>query len=158
MNEYRITKYNPVFRDEMGAYTKNEWILAKQIGESFDGVVLTHDEYKRVEQAYIIAALAFLNEGGVTSLRVEGLENTRGWQLSFAEGSVLILEQVGDIIGRLLREEIWCRLQGVGGFVHVGWDYYMFVGVPRACPAAEAQAVKLGLFVEEFPSPYHEED
>ncbi|MGA2420722.1 MAG: hypothetical protein ABSG69_11605, partial [Candidatus Acidiferrum sp.] len=121
MNEYRITKYNPALRDERGAYTKNEWISYKQIGESFDGVILTHNEYKRVAQAYVTAAFAFLKEGGVTSFRVEGLE-IRSTQLSFAEGSVLTLEQVGDIIDGLLREEFWCRLQGAGGFVHIGWD------------------------------------
>jgi hypothetical protein len=157
MNEYRITKYNPALRDERGAYTKNEWISYKQIGESFDGVILTHNEYKRVAQAYVTAAFAFLKEGGVTSFRVEGLE-IRSTQLSFAEGSVLTLEQVGDIIDGLLREEFWCRLQGAGGFVHIGWDHYMFVGVPHACPSAEARAVELGLFVEEFRSPYHGED
>lgn len=158
MNEYRVTKYNPAFRDPRGAFTKNEWISVKQIGQSFDGVVLTHAEYKRVEQAYISAALALLSEAGLTSLRVEGLHNARGEQLPFSEGSVLPLSQVGDVIGRLLREEFWCRLQGVDGFVHIGWDYYMYVGVPHPCPAAEAQAVELGLYVEEFGSPYHEED
>jgi len=47
-----------------------------------------------------------------------------------------------------------CRLEGADAFVHVGWDYYMYVGVPRPCPAACRQANDLGLYVEDFASPY----
>jgi hypothetical protein len=55
-----------------------------------------------------------------------------------------------------LREEFCCRLQNAAGFVHFGWDYYMYIGVPHPCPTAEALALNLGLFVEELDSPYNE--
>ena len=154
MIKYRIIKYNPAFRDATGAFRRDEWISAGDIGESFAGVTLTRAEYERVEHAYVSTALAFLRESGLTSLRVEGLENTRGLQLTFAEGTVLPLEEMGDVIARNLREEFCCRLESDTGFIHVGWYYYMYVGVPNPCPAAEAQAVALGLYVEEFTSPY----
>jgi hypothetical protein len=48
------------------------------------------------------------------------------------------------------------RLEAAGGFVHVGWDCYMYVGVRRPCPSAEAEAHRFGLFVEPFLSPYSE--
>ena len=32
----------------------------------------------------------------------------------------------------------------------------MYVGVPHPCPAAEARAAELGLYVEEFASPIRE--
>src|SRR5690348_8693669 len=124
VNEYRVTKYNPAFRNSADAYTRDEWIMFKDVGESFGGVVLTLEEYKRVEDAYVRAALAFMSEAGLSSLTVNSLEN-RGRRLSVQEGSVLPLEQVGDVIRRVLREEFWCRLEGLGGFVHLGWDYYM---------------------------------
>jgi hypothetical protein len=157
MKEYRVTKYNPAFRDSTGAYTRDEWISVKDIGRSFAGVVLTREEYDRVERAYVSAALTFLREGGVTSLTVSGLENTQRRRLEFQEGTLLPLDQVGDVIKRVLREEFWCRLQGVDGFVHIGWDFYMYVGVPCPCPEALAQAAELGLYVEEFSSPYNDE-
>jgi hypothetical protein len=153
VNEYRVTKYNPAFRGPAGVFTGDEWTSIKDVGRSFAGVMLTREEYERVEHAYVSAALAFLDEAGLTSLRVEGLENTRGQHLAFGEGTVLSLEQVGDIIGRVQREEFWCRLEGVGGFLHFGWDYYMYVGVPNPCPTAQVRAVELGLYVEEFGSP-----
>jgi hypothetical protein len=154
MIEYRVTKYNPALRDASGAYTADEWILFEQIGSAFGGVVLTEAEYLRVEQSYIDSAIAFLREGGLSSLTVEGMENHKKLALEFGEGSVLSLEQIGDVIRRMLREELWCRLESDKGFVHIGWDYYMFIGVPHRCPKAELLAEGLGLYAERISSPY----
>lgn len=154
MLEYRVTKYNPALRDARGAFTRDEWICFRDIGESFAGVTLTREEYERAEHAYVNVALAFLSESGVDSLTIEGLENSRKTQLRISNGSVLPLDQIGDVIARVLREEFWCRLVGVGAFLHIGWDYYMYIGVLIPCPAAQALAASLRLFVEEFESPY----
>jgi hypothetical protein len=56
-----------------------------QIGQSFGGVTLTEQQYKRVEP-YVNAALAFLGEGGLTAVKVEGLENSRRQLLTFHDG------------------------------------------------------------------------
>ena len=118
------------------------------------GKVLTEGEYLRVEQAYIDSATAFLREGGIDSLTVEGIENHKGLTLEFGEGSSLSLEAIADVIRQMLREELWCRLENEGGFVHIGWDYYMYIGVPRRCPKAELLAEGMGLYAELFSSPY----
>ncbi len=157
MFEFRVTKYDPAHRDRRGAYTRDEWTAASDIGSVFGGVVLTAAEYQPVEDAYATAAVAYLREAGVGSLSVAGLENHAGVPLPFAEGSALGLAEVGGVIRQLLRGEFWCRLEGAGAFVHVGYDYYMYVGVPVACPSAEALARRLGLFPEPFQSPYREE-
>jgi hypothetical protein len=158
VNEYRVTKYDPAFRDQSGAYTKVEWTLFKQIGQTFSGVLLTSDEYGRVEEAYIQAAMSFLSESGLLSMRVAGLENPQKQTLDFQNNSVLSLDRIGEIIRRILRDEFWCRLEGSDGFIHFGWDYYMYIGVPHPCPAARARAAELGLYVEEFASPYVEDE
>jgi hypothetical protein len=67
-------------------------------------------------------------------MRVAGLENPRTQPLDFNNDSVLPLDRIGEIIRRILREEFWCRLEGSKGFVHFGWDYYMYIGVPIAAP------------------------
>lgn len=157
MNEYRVTKYNPAFRDRSGAYTKIEWTVFSQIGQTFSGVLFTSDAYERVEEAYVQAALSFLRESVLLSMSVEGLENSRKLPLDFQNGSILTLDRIGEIIRRILREEFWCRLEGSDGFVHFGWDFYMYMGVPRPCPIARAEAADLGLYVEEFASPYVED-
>ena len=154
MNEYRVTKYNPAFRDSAGAYTRDEWTSFGDIGRSFDGVELTQGEYERVEDAYVAAAVAFQREAGVARLVVRGMENTGGPRIPFGEGDELSIEQLPEVLRGVLREAFWCRLEGADAFVHVGWDFYMYLGVPRPCPAARRQAEELGLYVEEFASPY----
>jgi hypothetical protein len=155
--EFRVTKYNPAHRDASGAYTRDEWTSVGDIGRAFAGVVLTETEYQRVEDAYVEAALAFLREAGVMSLVVAGLENPARLPLPFADGTVLGLPDVAVVIRRVLREDFWCRLEGADALVHIGWDYYMYVGVPLSCPGAEAWVRQLGLFVEPFLSPYREQ-
>ncbi len=154
--EFRVTKYDPAHRDATGEYTRDEWTSVEDIDQTFGGVVLTKAEYERAEDAYATAAVAFLREAEVPSLAVTGLENAKGVPLPITEGSLIGLAGIDEMVRRLLREEFWCRLEGVGAFVHVGWDYYMYVGVPRPCPSAAALAGQLGLFVEQFRSPYRE--
>lgn len=158
VKEYRVTKYDPALRGPNGEYMGDDWIMFSQIGQSFSGVVLTEQEYKRVENAYVKVALAFLSESGIPALRVVGLQNSRKHQLEFADGSLLTSERLSDAFGRILRNEFWCRFQAEDGFVHFGWDYYMYIGVSRRCPAAEQTASELGLHVEEFTSPHHAEE
>jgi hypothetical protein len=155
--EFRVTKFDPAHRDRCGAYTRDEWTSVSDIGRVFAGVVLTEAEYWRVEDAYATAAVTFLREAGVPSLAVAGLENHAAVPLPFAEGSPLGLGEVDDVVRRVLREEFWCRLEGAEAFVHLGYDYNMYVGVPRRCPGAEALVLQLGLFVEPFRSPYNEQ-
>lgn len=40
-------------------------------------------------------------------------------------------------------------------YVHFGHDYYMFIGSSTSCPLALKNIEKMGLFVEDFESPYH---
>jgi hypothetical protein len=153
--EYRITKYDPALRESSGAFIGDEWTSMGDIGRSFGGVVLTHAEYLRVENAYITALVAFLSEAGVQALTVAGLENCGGAPRAFDDGSLVPLEEAAEVIRRVLREEFWCRLEAPEAFVHLGYDYNMYVGVPQTCPEAEQLAKQLGLFVEPFRSPYH---
>jgi hypothetical protein len=155
--EFRVTKYDPAHRDRHGVYTRDEWTSVSDIGRAFGGVVLTEVEYRRVEDAYATATVAFLREAEVPSLAVAGLENHAALALPFAEGLSLRLSEIGEVVRRVLREEFWCRLEGTGAFVHIGWDYYIYVGVPSPCPGALALARQLSLFVEPFRSPYSEQ-
>lgn len=132
--------------------------MFSQIGQTFSGVVLTSDEYERVEEAYIQLAMSFLRESGLLSMRVAGLENSRQRPVDLQNDSVLTLDRIGETIRLILREKFWCRLEGSDGFLHFGWDYYMYVGVPHLCPTARAKAAELGLYVEEFASPYVEDE
>jgi hypothetical protein len=156
MIEYRVTKYPPALRDAGGSYTRSEWTSFSDIGSMFNGSQLSEAEYLQVENAYINSALEFLRESGVSSLVIRMLENHRGAVLTVSEGSNISLEQVKNTLSRVLREEFWCKFEGPSSFIHVGYDYYMYVGVPAPCAKAEQLASSLGLFVEPFQSPYRD--
>ena len=157
--ECRITKYNPKFRAPNGTYTRREWTAYGDIGRSYDGVKLTHEEYLRVEDAYLDSAIAFLREAQILRLFVRGLENACDNPISIREGEQLTIDQIRIALRHVLREECWCRFEADNGYIHVGWDYYLYLGVPRHCRIARGIAEEKGLFVEEeFQSPYRNQE
>ncbi|MFP7723608.1 hypothetical protein [Lysobacter sp. A3-1-A15] len=157
MFEFRVTKYDPKFRSVEGSYARDDWTSVSDVGKSFEGKVLAREEYDRTENAYLAAAEAFLVEAGVQTVFVRGLEDPDGCFPQYREGAALPPQQIAPLLSLLLREQLWCRLEAPDAFVHIGHDYYMYVGVPRPCLFAQRQATGLGLFVELFRSPYHPE-
>jgi len=152
--QYRITKYDPAYRDAAGHYTLDEWYLHSQIGEVFGGVTLTEKEYLQVESAYVTAALHFHDEAGQPNVFAVGVEDHKNLGAPM-EGALIPRELLPEICRAMLREEYWCRIEGGDFFIHFGWDYYMYVGASTPCPASLAQAQDLHLFPEPLISPYH---
>jgi hypothetical protein len=148
--QFRVTKYDPRFREQSGAYTRDDWTSVSDVGKSFGGVTLTAGDYKRVENAYASAVLAMLAEVGVEHLTVCGVEQDGDARAPFNENAVLPLARIADVARSVLREEYWCRLESPQAFVHFGYDYYMYVGLPEVPSRALAQARQLDLFVEEL--------
>ena len=70
-HQWRITKYNPAFRDENGYYTIiEEWTCPSQIGQTINGNEFTLAEYLRIEAAYVDTVIQFLNASNLRSLRI----------------------------------------------------------------------------------------
>jgi hypothetical protein len=153
MNEYRITKYDPRHRDLSGAYLRDEWTSYSDVGRR-----VPLEEYLATEDRYVETAVAFLRAAGVTSLEARGVENHRGAAAAPAEGAILAPPEWAIAFRSVLREKWWCRFESDAGFVHFGYDYYMYVGVSRREVVAEHAALSRGLFVEPFASPYHPGD
>ena len=155
--QYRVTKYNPANRNLKGIYRADEWTSCGDIGHVFAGVELTPDGYQKVEDAYVAAALEFLKESGCQSLHIVGLENSRGYSefgLDLMDGTSLALPDIDRVVRLNLQEKIWCKLEDAGIFIHFGYDYYMYLGVPSPSVDAARFAQSLGLFVEMYASPY----
>lgn len=155
-HQFRVTKYNPVHRTDNGSFMLEDWTSSADIGRSFNGVVLTEAGYKAVENAYIDTALAFLREARVSQLVVVGLENHDEAAVVPSEGKVLALNEIPSVLSSILRELYWCKLESQQAYIHVGYDFYMYVGVPVVCSAAVALAKRSSLYVESFLSPYLE--
>jgi hypothetical protein len=168
MNSWRVTKYDPAFRDARGAYLKGEWTSFSDVGKSFDGVVLTFEEYRKIEDAYVSTALSFISEAGLDALTVTYLESHRVSQarpedvrgIAFdpklaRAGMSLSCEGIDDVWRLVLRELLWCKLESESGFyIHFGYDYYMYIGSPVPSENAVAYGRQRGLFIEEMASPY----
>ena len=153
--EFRVTKYDPKFRAPSGAYTREEWTSVGDVGRTYGGVAFTREDYERTEGAYLRAAKAFLDEASVGALVIRGLEDRDARYPEFSEGAVLPVKEIQTLLALVLREKLWCRLEAPDTFVHIGYDFYMYIGVPGPCPFAQRMAVSLGLFVEPFRSPYN---
>ena len=157
MEQFRVTKYDPRFRKRSGAYDRDEWTSVSDIGSCFGNVTLTASEYVSTENAYVEAALFFLEESGVAQLEIAGFENHTQYStsaLSFKDGYLCSQLEIAELVRLNLREVIWCRLEARDAFLHFGYDYYMYVGVPNPSTAACERTERRGLFVEPFESPY----
>lgn len=160
--QYRITKYNPALRDANGAFMGDDWTARSDVGRAFGGVVLTMAAYQLVEDAYVFAVDSLLRAARVDSLQLCGLENrgleTRGTGKlpNFVKpGADLNVAQCAEFARLALREQVWGKLVAPGrAFVHFGYDYYMYIGLPVKCAGALAAVQQRGLFVEPFRSPY----
>jgi hypothetical protein len=167
--QWRVTKYNPDFRDENGYYTLiEEWTCPSEIGETINGNEFTLDEYLQVEVAYINSVITFIEESSINSLRILQLEcdiseddktsplyEKEFEELILKEDSMVNKNEIRLICKMVLRNFLWCKLYSKDNFfIHFGWDYYMFIGSNVNCLSAIEFATNNGLYVEQCTSPY----
>ena len=154
---YRVTKYDPKLRDERGRW--DDWISMSDIGKTFRGRILTLDDYLDVEAKYLTALASFMAEAGVEHLQARAVEK-HGDHPAPSEGQRMSLTEAIEVVREILREQIWCRLEAPdNAYIHVGYDYYVYVGSDRSVETSVLLAKRLGLFVDrDFPSPHHPED
>lgn len=146
---YRVCKYDPAKRDAGGGYKAPDWTSFEQVG-----TIVSMADYLIVEQRYCDAALALLSPFDL-HLVVKDLAGPWGKSdIVITSGQSVGMSELSGVLRELLRGRYWCRLEAAEAFIHVGWDFYMYIGVPidldRARPLVEA----VGLFCEEFESPY----
>lgn len=149
---WRVSRYDPGRRDVRGAYQGNTWTSVSDVGNRFGDDELTLDTYLEVEDGYIDAFLAFAEESDVDRVEVRALEQGTGIQ----EGEMLSITDAREIVRRMLREDVICRLEEPHArfALHVGFDLYMYVGSERPCVSAVQRAKAAGLFVDDdYPSP-----
>ena len=68
--KYRVSKYDPQYRDASGSYQKEEWTFFAQLGTRVAGRVLALREYQRVEKNYLDTIREMLKEARVVGARV----------------------------------------------------------------------------------------
>lgn len=157
--QYRVTKYNPQYRDERsGGYLLDEWTSICDIGKVFNGEVVTKEEYDFVEDAYVKSVLSFMDDMDIQALKLISLENTRNYKddrLTIEDNKFYNKAEIEILTRLILRGEIWTKLIHDNMFVHFGYDYYMYIGVNKMPSEALDISAGLGLFPENFSSPYN---
>jgi len=155
MKQFRITKYNPVNRNDKGYYMLDEWTDFSDIGEMFNGIELTMANYLKYEKAYIITAVSIMKRCNINFLTVKNLEK-RFRRQKIKESQEIPIEYVKIVLKDILRNKVWCRLESENAFIHIGFDFYMYLGCNLSKQEAQNIATENGLFCEEFLSPYYE--
>lgn len=165
--KYRITKYNPSYRNREGVYIHDDWSSISEIGKVFNNNSLSFESYKTCEDAYVKAINLIIDTNKITNLQVEGFE--KGYIIGYPDmkecdiqvffnkvkNGICIGKQEIELISRLtLREMMWCKLTNEQLYVHFGYDYYMYVGSVKELTNEVNMIQDHGLFVEKFASPY----
>jgi hypothetical protein len=154
----RVTKYNPLFRNEQGHYLPDEWTAISDVGSTFAGQHLHLDEYLAVEARYVQAVQLFL----AGSVHV-GLECVEIHWLGDTDDSLQAVYQrvengvrtfpvsdLGALVALALRECLWFRLvdDTRTKAVEFGYDYYMYLGFEVPDPECFQRIEQLPLFIE----------
>lgn len=163
---YRITKYNPQDRNELGYYQKEDWIGIDDIGKTFGKKKLTLQSYLQVEEAYAQAIIYIMDYLKLESLTLKNFTKLKlthpllNQEMLSVYNNTINDEQIDKIKASLLtklllREEIAGIFESKEMFVHFGYDYYMYIGSSKELPKDLRNKIEnLGLFVEDFESPY----
>lgn len=165
--KYPIIKYNPIYRNNVGNYTKAEWIGYSDIGKKFNRIIFTRREYERVEKLYIDAfylTMDFFKRDKIKVTHIFKLDNRKKAVLNndlklynemknFEKGdfirdkheimSILKL-MLRNYIGQLeLQIDSRSRTEIIFGF-----DYYMYLKTNLNVNPLLKKIRKLGLYTD----------
>lgn len=175
MKYYRITQYNPAFRNAEGAYLYDHWTEIGDVGRTLEGELVTADKYLAVESDYIQAVAAILKENSLEYLRVVGCnpKSIKHWinkykdewfhlpefeTIELQEDKKARIDEIRTICQMNLRGYCNISLEISGVFyVDFGYDMYMYVGAPNISDALRKKLDATSVFVEDSGEPYYPE-
>lgn len=173
MYKYRITKYNPSFRDDNGAYLKDDWTAISDIGRSFDEGKLTPNEYKKNEDAYIIAIHLIMDYLSVPYLIITNVDipdpTDEIFQKRIKKFREFYTEEMLDYYSKaknndklnkekvdfhcrfMLREDIYSEVHYPRKMkVFIAYDYLMGIHTSKSLKPIFPLLKKQGLYIEDF--------
>lgn len=156
-----VTKYNPQFRDENGAYLREEWTDYSDIGQKYYGKIFEYDDYVKAEQLYITAAKIFFSfykcefftlKGRKTF--EEGIEREEEYlHTAFDAVNKKRVFNTGDLealLKLMFRGFITADLQCKSNseiVLRFSYDYYMFFNGPQIMEVKTILAKIEGLYI-----------
>ncbi len=149
-HSWRVCRYEEQLRGYPGW---ESWIDKSDVGERFNGIVLSDEEYLRVENTYIAAVVRFAVATSATFFRVAYLHHQDA-NFALTPGQIVVRSDVGPIVRGNLRGELDCSLDAVNDRLHIefGWDLYMYLAADDPCERAVSGAEEDGLWLTpDFP-------
>lgn len=139
MNFYRISKYNPKYRNQNGVYQGKEWTSFSDIGKEVNGYIVDKEEYLRFENLYIRAVkdIAEINE--IEKFLVKSLEYYPEEITEAIDDELIVflkelktkesfdLDELRIAVKILLRDLAWFMADGDSMKFSVGYDLYLYV-------------------------------
>jgi len=155
MNCYRISKYDPRYRDENGKYIVDDWTSFSDVNQEILGAILSIKEYETTEINYLTLLNKIFIQSGCKRLRIVEYENASNNSLPWYDGQMLNTnEEIALFAKDCLRELCWGKLVGKRLFIHFGYDYYMYVATQEHLEKIQSLTKENGLYCEKIMSPY----
>jgi hypothetical protein len=166
---YRISKYDPEYKDDDGKFLHREWTSISDIieGKNSD----SFETYYKTESAYADTVRLIMQQQDLDTLILDGMEYLPPTKQEFndhlfkgyykhivptfvaeledlKDGYKLKGEQLEMMIRLILREVLWAELLAPDLKISFGYDYYMYVTCPPLPEEVIRHIHELGLFVE----------
>lgn len=111
----RFSKYDIKYRNELGHYLRDDWTSIWDVGKVCEGVLVTLEEYERVESQYLKTLEEVAKLLDVDSFQIAQLDkyDTDWTYLGFPVevGATVTIEQFLILSRLALREEIWVSFE-----------------------------------------------
>ena len=168
MISYSITKYKKI-----DSTIYNDWISVHDIGKVYNGKVLTFEDYKKVEDSYVLAVLNVLDYISIKRVYVKNLfsymdlrnsystnvlnkpcsnalytNEMKDFYLNVKNNDIIDLFQLEHLIRFKLREDIGGEIFVPYRFkLFIGYDYLMSVRTSKSLEGLFKTIEKLGLYI-----------
>ncbi|MGX7775705.1 hypothetical protein ACVV62_00775 [Streptococcus pluranimalium] len=158
MSTLRFSKYDIKYRNELGHYLRDDWTSIGDIGKVREGVLVTLEEYERIENAYINVLREVALTLSITTFEISYLDSldfdTSTYDFKIEVGASLTLDQALILSRHTLRDEMWCKLVNPRLQFHFGYDDYAYLYFDGDKERVKAIIKKHRLFWEDRESPY----
>ncbi len=146
MNYYRVSKYDPIYRNHKGLYIKDEWTDFSDVGKVFDGKILEIEEYRKIEKNYIsfiCDVLSITNDDVITISKLENYDKTAWKNLTEISRNEIEL-----LVEDCLRSKCWCEIVSDSFVVTFGYEFYMYIKTKLSSTVISQIGTSNHLFIE----------
>lgn len=175
MKKYRISKYNPKYRNDNWIEIYKTWTSASDIGNTYNGLAFSVDDYLETEKKYLHVIDSILNYFNIDSLTVKNsefffnIEEIKKMLLSkniyltedeidflkiIKDNSELNRDNLNKAFKFVLRECFWATFENNEKKIKTefGYDYYVYIWCENISYEIIKESLNNGIYIEEIQS------